>query len=167
MSSLKSEETTQRRRMSAPDSLTNSSGATALPADLCIARPCASRVQPCVTTARYGARPRAATPTIRLELNQPRNWSPPSRYTSAGQRSPSYFSLSSTPTDDAPLSNQTSRMSVSFVNSLLPHFGQVNPSGRSSDAARAYQASPDSRSKMSATWLMVARSATPSPQAEQ
>src|SRR5207237_10860976 len=136
-------------------SYTNSSCATALPADLSIARPCASRVQPCVTTARYGARPCAARPTIRLELNQPRNWSPPSRYTSAGQRSPSYFSLSSTAIEDAPLSNQTSSMSVSFVNALPPHFGHSKPTGSKSRASRAYHASHDSRSKVLASLLIV------------
>src|SRR5437763_705666 len=149
--------------MSAPESLTNSSGATALPADLCIARPCASRVQPCVTTVLYGARPCAASPTIREELNQPRNWSPPSRYASAGQRRPAYFSLSNTAIEDAPLSNQTSSMSVSFVNSRPPHFAHEKPAGSKSFASRAYQASPDSRSNMSATWFIVSRLATASP----
>src|SRR5947209_8462454 len=150
--------------MSAPESLTNSSGATALPADLCIARPCASSVQPCVTTVRYGARSCAAKPTINDELNQPRNWSPPSRYTSAGQRKPSYFS--STAIEDEPLSNQTSSMSDSFVNSAPPHFEHAKPAGRSSLASRLYQASPDSCSKMSATWLIVAVPATASPHAQ-
>src|SRR5918993_1808162 len=124
-------------------------GETELPADLCIALPCPSTTQPCVTTVSYGARWCAPRPTIRDELNHPRNWSPPSRYTSAGQRKDSYFS--STATDEEPLSNHTSRMSVSFVNSAAPHFSQANPAGSKSFASRAYHASADSCSKMSAT----------------
>src|SRR5688572_24598840 len=98
------------------------------------------------------------------ELNQPRYWSPPSRYTSAGQRSPSYFSR--TATEEEPLSNHTSRMSVSFVNSAPPQAWQAYPSGRSSFASREYQASDDSRSKKSATRLMISGAATASSQPE-
>src|SRR3712207_8309163 len=42
--------------------------------------------------------------------------------------------------------SQTSRMSVSFVNSPPPHFGQRKPSGRISSAGRSNQASDPSRS---------------------
>ena len=53
---------------------------------------------------------------------------------------------------EEPESNQTSRMSVSLSKSVPPHFGQAKPSGRSSRASRAYQASAVSFSKTSATW---------------
>src|SRR2546421_748869 len=47
---------------------------------------------------------------------------------------------SRTATDDDPLSNHTSRMSVSLVNSLPPHL-HVKFSGNSSRASRLYHAS--------------------------
>ncbi len=45
-----------------------------------MARPCSSRVHPAVATCEYGARPRRATEVSSEEWNQPRCWSPPSRY---------------------------------------------------------------------------------------
>src|SRR5215813_5802666 len=78
-------------------------------------------------------------PTISDELNQPRYWSGPSIYTSEGQGNPR--SATSTASEDEPESNQTSRMSVSFVNSEPLQFGQVKPSGRRYSGSRAYHAS--------------------------
>src|SRR5688572_18205053 len=93
-------------------------------------------------------------PQLREELNQPRYWSPPSRYTSAGNRSVSPR-VSKTATQLEPESNQTSNMSVSFRKSPPLHFGQVNPSDSNSLSGRAYQASAVSTAKISATWSII------------
>src|SRR5262249_55670526 len=111
-----------------------SCGSMPLPSDLDMARPCSSRVQPLVAQFRYGAAPRSATP-INSELwNQPRYWSPPSRYISDGQGR--LFSGVRTARWLEPESNQTSRMSDSLVNSPDPHFAHDAPVGRSSAAER-------------------------------
>ena len=49
---------THRRRISAPSRPQTSWGATVLPSDLDILRPCSSSTKPCVSTASNGARPR-------------------------------------------------------------------------------------------------------------
>ena len=46
--------------MSAPSVFMTSCGATTLPSDFDILRPCASTAKPCVSTSSYGARPRIA-----------------------------------------------------------------------------------------------------------
>ncbi len=56
-----------------------------LPTDFDILRPCSSTTNPCVSTPRYGALSRVPTPTSSDDWNQPRYWSVPSRYMSAGQ----------------------------------------------------------------------------------
>ena len=59
-----------------------------LPSDFDMARPSPSSVQPCVAHWRYGAPPFSPTPTSSELWNQPRYWSPPSRYRSAGPGQP-------------------------------------------------------------------------------
>src|SRR5437763_1219944 len=71
--------------------------------------------------------------------NQPRYWSPPSRYISAGQGS--WLAGVSTAKWLEPESNQTSRMSDSLVNSAPPHLEHVVPGGNNSAAEREYQIS--------------------------
>ncbi len=83
-SSVKSLIATQRRRISAPLSLMTSCGAMTLPSDFDILRPSRSIRKPCVSTSRYGGRPRVASATSSELWNQPRCWSLPSRYMSAG-----------------------------------------------------------------------------------
>src|SRR4249919_109885 len=117
------------------------SGSITLPIDFDIARPSPSRVQPLVTQPRYGAPSRSATPISSELWNQPRYWSPPSRYRSEGQ----VRSLSCVSTERwlDPESNQTSRMSLSLASSVPPHLGQVVPGGSSSPAVREYQISAE------------------------
>ena len=109
MSSLVSDDITHRRRMSAPYLSLTSCGAVTLPSDLDILRPCSSITKPCVSTALNGARPRVPTASSSEEWNQPRCWSVPSRYRSAGQGRPR---ASSTKAWVEPLSNHTSTMSI-------------------------------------------------------
>ena len=71
-------------------------------------------------------------PTSSELWNQPRYWSPPSRYRSAGQGR-FQRSLSTARWLD-PESNQTSRMSFSLRNSPPPHLAHVVPGGSSSAA---------------------------------
>ena len=99
-----------------------------------IARPSASCVKPCVRHSRYGAEPFSPTPISSELWNQPRYWSPPSRYISLGQVRP--FSAVSTARWLEPESNQTSRMSFSLRNSVPPHFGQCTSVPISSPDAR-------------------------------
>ncbi len=80
MSSRKSIEATHSRTISPPMRSAMSTGSTPLPSDFDMARPCSSRVHPAVAQCEYGARPRSATDVSREEWNQPRCWSPPSRY---------------------------------------------------------------------------------------
>src|SRR6266511_3725471 len=75
-------------------------------------------MKPCVSTDLYGGRPRVPTASRSEEWNQPRCWSEPSRYMSAGQRRSGR--VSSTAAWLQPESTQTSRMSVSFRNSAPP-----------------------------------------------
>ena len=57
-----------------------------LPSDFDILRPFSSTVKPCVSTPLYGACPFCATEVSSELWNQPRCWSEPSRYRSAGVR---------------------------------------------------------------------------------
>jgi hypothetical protein len=59
-----------------------------LPSDFDIFLPSSSTTKPCVITSRYGARPRVPSPTSSELWNQPRYWSLPSRYMSAGHAAP-------------------------------------------------------------------------------
>ncbi|MNC57929.1 hypothetical protein D3C75_1076220 [compost metagenome] len=133
-----------------------------LPRDLDILRPSPSRVKPWLNTPLYGAQPLTAVLVISEELNQPRYWSEPSRYRSAGNCSASRWPR--TPAWDEPESNHTSIMSFSLRNWLWPHLGQTEPSGRSSDSSRINQALEPSLAKISATWLMVSSSTWECPQ---
>ena len=96
----------------------------------------------------------AATLVSRLDWNQPRNWSPPSIYMSAGKRSSGRSSRTAAWVE--PESNQTSMMSVSLVHSEAPHFSQTSPAGMICSASYLYQASEPSLRNSSLTALMVA-----------
>src|SRR6185369_5772740 len=156
---------THRRRMSAPNFLMTSSGATTLPTDLLILRPWPSSTKPWVSTLLYGATPLVPTLSSREEWNQPRCWSLPSRYMSAGERKSGFGSR--TAACETPESNQTSRMSFSFSSAADPHFGQTVPVGSSCSGLQSNQTSELSFLKISATWSMMAPSAMYSPQAVQ
>src|ERR1700688_1673204 len=137
--------------ISAPSRLATSTGSTPLPSDFENARPCSSSVHPLVATILYGAASRTATDVSSEEWNQPRCWSPPSVYRSAGQLSSG--SRSSTACQLAPDSNHTSRMSISLRNSLPPQLAQVVPFGSSSATSRVYHASAPSLRNSSTTLL--------------
>src|SRR2546429_8839278 len=89
----------------------------------------------------------------REEWNQPRYWSPPSRYRSEGQGR-----LGSWPRTAAwlePDSNQTSMMSVSFSNVVPAQCRHLVPGGTRRSASGLYQASAPARAKNSTTaWLI-------------
>ncbi len=153
-----------KRRISAPRSLMMSWGSMAFPSDLCMVLPSASSTQPWVMTARYGAPPRALMPTSSEEWNQPRYWSPPSRYMSAGQRWPGRCCRM--PCDE-PDSNQTSRMSRPFSNSLPPQARQAVPAGTKSPASRLYQELEPSAANDFSTFSTAAGSSSASPQVLQ
>lgn len=55
------------------------------PIDLLILRPSPSNTKPWLSTPLYGALPVTATAVDNEELNQPRYWSLPSKYRSAGK----------------------------------------------------------------------------------
>ena len=112
-SELVSTEATHRRMMSAPISSQTLLGSMTLPSDLDILRPWPSRVKPCETTALYGAWPLAPTEVSSELWNQPRCWSEPSRYTSAGYSSSGRYSQ--TAFQETPESHHTSRMSLSAL----------------------------------------------------
>ncbi len=99
-----------------------------------------------MSTERYGGLSRVPTASSSEEWNQPRCWSEPSRYISAGQRSSGR--VSSTAAWLQPESNHTSRMSVSLRNSPPPHFGQRVPAGSSAAASRVYHSSAPAPSRM-------------------
>ena len=87
-------------------------GRITLPSDFDILRPFSSTVKPWVSTPLYGAWPFCATDVSSELWNQPRCWSEPSRYRSAGVR----ISGNSCDTQwcDTPESTHTSMMSVTF-----------------------------------------------------
>src|SRR5690606_8016412 len=96
-------------------------GATTLPTDLLILRPCPSTTKPWVSSALYGGRPYSMQPVSSDEWNQPRCWSEPSRYRSAGHASSSacepltaWSWPPSTVACVVPESNQTSSVSRFF-----------------------------------------------------
>ncbi len=70
--------------ISAPSRFDTSCGSMPLPSDLLILRPSPSTVKPCVSSALYGGRPSSIEAVSSDEWNQPRCWSEPSRYRSAG-----------------------------------------------------------------------------------
>src|SRR5699024_5389095 len=111
------------------------SGTMTLPNDLLIFLPSPSITNPCESNILYGEIPLVATEVVIEELNQPRYWSLPSRYKSAGYESSGRSS--NTPRCDDPESNQTSMISVSFVNTPFGLLGCVNPSGSNSAASRS------------------------------
>src|SRR6202158_6089591 len=154
-SSRKSTDAAQRRTTSPPRRLAMSTGSTPLPRDFENGRPCSSRVQPEVATILYGACPRTAMEVSRDEWNQPRCWSPPSVYRSAGAWSSR--SMSRTACQLAPDSNQTSRMSISLRHSVLPQM-QAFWAGSRSAGAWMYQASAPSLWKRSTMDLLTAGS---------
>src|SRR5215207_1934103 len=93
-----------------------SCGRITLPTDFDIFRPSRSIRNPCVSTSRNGGRPRVASPTSSELWNQPRCWSLPSRYRSAGQVSSgrkgntaSWLDPESNQTEDVALTDERPR----------------------------------------------------------
>ena len=123
--------------MSAPFLSMIFSGFITLPSDFDIFCPSGPMMKPCVRTVRYGAVPRVATLLSSEVWNQPRCWSLPSRYMSAGQLRSSQ--LSSTAEWLVPESNQTSIMSESLRRWVCPHFGQTARSPMSSSGVIVHQ----------------------------
>ena len=78
------------------------------------------------------------------DWNQPRCWSEPSRYISAGKRRPSPSRCFSTEVCDTPLSHHTSRMSFSGTSSEEPQVSHFTPRGRYSDGSCVNHASAPS-----------------------
>ena len=155
-SSAVSEFITHRRRMSAPYCFITSWGAVTLPRDFDILRPCSSSTKPCVSTALKGATPFVPTDSSSEEWNQPRCWSDPSRYKSAGKGRPRGGRTKACVEPD---SNQTSTMSMTCSNCA-----GSRPSPRKRAAAPGlYQASAPSVRKASTTRSMMAGSRSGSP----
>ena len=73
--------------MSAPSVSEIFCGASVLPSDFDIFLPFSSTVKPCVSSALYGGAPFSIDEVSSDEWNQPRCWSEPSRYRSAGKAS--------------------------------------------------------------------------------
>ena len=111
-------------------------GSRPLPFDFDILSQCSSITKPCETQVLYGDLPVTAKETIKELLNQPLYWSLPSKYKSAGYFKPLSFK---TPAQLEPLSNQTSIMSVSFLNIPLGECSFLYPSGKSSFSLSLYQ----------------------------
>src|SRR5476649_2384185 len=103
--------------MSAPSVSEIFCGASVLPSDLDIFLPSPSTVKPCVNRALYGGAPFSIDDVSSDEWNQPRCWSEPSRYRSAGKASclpcePCPCGPPSTVWWVVPESNQTSSVSL-------------------------------------------------------
>src|SRR5574343_1725078 len=111
--------------MSAPILSETCCGAMTLPLDLDILWPLPSTTKPCVSRALYGARPSMAQPESSEDWNQPRCWSEPSRYRSAGCVDTAAWEPRSTCQWVVPESNQTS--SVSFILTYWPASAPSNP----------------------------------------
>ena len=116
----------------------------------------------------YGGTPNAPTLVSSEDWNQPRCWSEPSRYMSAGQRSPSSERCLSTLWCETPDSHHTSRISGSGSRSSTPapHLAQHVPAGRYSAGFFLNHASAPSRSNRSITASNVSALATVSPHFE-
>ena len=130
--------------MSAPRVSETFCGAMTLPFDLDILRPLPSTTKPCVRSALYGARPSIAQPVSSELWNQPRCWSEPSRYMSAGYWQSARCEPRITERWVVPESNHTS--SVSFI---LTYWSASSPS--KSFASSENQASIPDFSTRSAT----------------
>src|SRR5690625_1642678 len=104
-------------------------------------------------TLVYGDFPVTATAVDKEELNQPRYWSLPSKYTSAGRLWSSR--CIKTASCEEPESNQTSIISVSFVNFPFGLCSDVNPSGNKSFASHSNQIFDPCSRKRFDTWLIV------------
>ncbi len=105
---------THRRRISAPSVSEIFCGASVLPIDLDILRPSPSTTKPCVSSDLYGGTPFIIDEVSSDEWNQPRCWSEPSRYMSAGKCDTSACDPRSTVWCVEPESNQTSSVSRFF-----------------------------------------------------
>src|SRR5471030_2013391 len=101
--------------MSAPSLFDTSCGETVLPIDLDIFLPSPSTTKPCVSKALYGGAPFNIEDVSSDEWNQPRCWSEPSRYRSAGKASCSLCEPRKTVWCVVPESNQTSSVSLFFT----------------------------------------------------
>jgi hypothetical protein len=134
------------------------SGSTTLPMLLLILMPFSSSTNPCVSTFLYGATPSDATEVRRLLWNQPRCWSLPSRYRSAGKLR--FGRALTTPDQLEPLSNQTSIVSVPFCHWSA---SAAREGGRRSASSSSNQASlPFSRTS-AVTCAMVSSVMSASP----
>src|SRR5471032_3657437 len=100
--------------MSAPSVSEIFCGASVLPSDLDIFLPSPSTVKPWVSSALYGGAPFSIEDVSSEEWNQPRCWSEPSRYRSAGKADCSLCEPRSTVWWVEPESNQTSSVSLFF-----------------------------------------------------
>src|SRR5471030_117496 len=121
--------------MSAPSLFDTSCGETVLPIDLDIFLPSPSTTKPCVSKALYGGAPFNIEEVSSDEWNQPRCWSEPSRYRSAGHLRSGL--PSSVKTCVQPESNQTSRMSVTWSKSSALYLLPRKRSGRLANQASA------------------------------
>ena len=132
-----------------------------------MALPSPSTVQPWVMQVLKGAWATPVEPTAvsKAAWNQPRYWSSPSMYTSAGQNPWSFFMEARWV---EPESNHPSRVSSSLVKpDALPQWGQVKPAGRISAASLANQALEPSAAKRSEMIPMVSSVAMGLPQSLQ
>ena len=131
-----------------------------------MALPSPSTVQPWVTHSWKGAPlPSAPTAVSREDWNQPRYWSRPSIYMSAGQK---FWSFCMEAKWVEPESNQPSRVSSSLVKPVLePQWGQAKSSGRISLASISYQALEPFSPKSLLTASMVSSVTMGLPQSAQ
>ena len=119
--------------MSAPEVFTTVSSGTMLPMDLDILLPFSSNRKPWVSTASNGARPRVPHDSSNEVWNQPRCWSDPSKYRSAGHFNSGRCSRTNECVD--PESNHTSTISFTCVHSDATYLSPRKRSG--SDAIQA------------------------------
>jgi hypothetical protein len=106
---------THSRMISAPSVSATFCGAITLPSDLLILRPWPSTTKPCVSSDLYGGTPFIMQDVSSDEWNQPRCWSDPSRYISAGKCDSAACEPRSTVSCVVPESNQTSSVSLFFT----------------------------------------------------
>src|SRR5690606_39526982 len=129
---------------SAPSVSDTFCGAITLPSDFDIFRPLPSTTKPCVSSDLYGGTPLSIEEVSSDEWNQPRCWSLPSRYMSAGKVDCDACEPRSTVSCVVPESNQTSSVSRFFT-----YWSASSPS--SSRGSSRCQASIPSRSMRCAT----------------
>ena len=136
-----------------------------LPSDFDIFRPSSSTKNPCVRTARNGGAPRVPRPTSSELWNQPRCWSLPSRYRSAGHVSSGRNGRTASWLE--PESNQTSRMLLLPLEGRPAAAGHVSPAGTNSSIGRSYHASAPCSSNTFAACSTISAVRIASPQLVQ